>query len=73
MLGLSRREVGRAFLDGESVATGRPRAGEFLWDLGLPSSTNPRAQQAYACVPHSVGQVTWGWLCPLSSSSLLAV
>lgn len=45
MLGLSRGEVGRAFLEGNSVATGRSRAGEFLWNLGLPSSTEPRAQQ----------------------------
>lgn len=45
MLGLSRGEVGRVFLEGNSVATRRPRAGEFLWNLGLPSSNEPKAQQ----------------------------
>lgn len=52
------------------MATGRPGADEFLWDLGLSSSTQPRAQWAQACVPHSLGRVIWGWLSllPLAAS-----
>lgn len=42
VLGRSRGEVWRAVLEGNSVATGRPRAGDFLWDLELSSSMKPR-------------------------------
>lgn len=63
VLGLS---TGEAW-EGSGVATGRPGAAEFLWDLGLPPPCQHRP------VPHSMEASDTGLTLSPPSASLLAV